>query len=351
MDAHLINDANDVIKNLGSLNLRFSGKKILITGASGFLGSQFIYFFLRLNELSILDEPCHVYGLDNFIRSMPEWLFGLESRSDLDFQKLDVTQKFEFGNPDFIIHAASIASPLFYRKYPIETMDANVQGLRNVLDYSRSNTVESILFFSSSEIYGDPDPRFIPTPEDYWGNVSCNGPRACYDESKRFGETLSVNFWRCYGVPVKIVRPFNNYGPGLNLSDRRVIPDFFRDVILDKPIVLHSDGTATRTFCYVTDAIEGYLRLMLSDINGEPFNIGVQNPEINMRDLANLIIDISEKELSVIYEKNEDPDYLVDNPNRRCPSIKKAKKLLDFNPTVSLEEGLRRSYSFYLDHS
>ena len=264
--------------------------------------------------------------------------------------KKDIIHDIDYPEVDFIIHAASVASPTYYRKYPIETIDSNVTGLRNILEYSKVNNIESILFFSTSEIYGDPDPDHIPTTEDYRGYVSCSGPRACYDESKRLGETLCVNYWQIHNVPVKIVRPFNNYGPGLKITDKRVIPDFFRDIINNRDIVILSDGKASRTFCYISDAIEGYLRLLLSDYNGEPFNIGTDTPEISMSELAKIIVDISGKKLNVKYQASPDSDYIIDNPQRRCPSIDKAKGLLSYSPKVSLEEGLRKTYKYYLEH-
>lgn len=351
MNKHIKKDTQVVLDNLGTLNERFSGKKILITGAAGFLGVHFIHYFMLLNNTGLLNSPCQLFAWDNFLRGMPSWLEEIKNSRDVVLQKKDIIKDTDYGHPDFIIHAASIASPIFYRKNPIKTMDANVIGLRNLLEHCKNNLVESFLFFSSSEIYGDPDPENIPTPEEYRGNVSCTGPRACYDESKRYGETLCVNFWRFYEVPVKIARPFNNYGPGLKISDRRVIPDFFRDVLSDRNIVLLSDGKPKRTFCYISDAIEGYLRILLSGCNGESFNIGTEGPEISMRELAAMIIDISGKKLQVIYEKSDDDQYATDNPIRRCPSIDKARKLIGYNPTVSLNAGLKRTYLYYLDNS
>lgn len=350
MDRHHVRDAQEVIAQLGSLNSRFSGKTVLLTGAAGFLGSQFVHYFLQLNESGALNEPCRLVVWDNFLRGLPSWLVALQEGSDLTCEKKDIIEKHDFGAVDFIIHAASVASPIFYRKNPIETMDANVIGLRNLLDGAIARPVESFLFFSSSEIYGDPDPASIPTPETYRGFVSCTGPRACYDESKRYGETLCVNFWQAHKVPVKMARPFNNYGPGLRITDQRVLPDFFRDVLADKNIVLLSDGRATRTFCYVSDAIQGYLRVLLSEHNGEPFNIGTETPEISMLDLAQLVVATSQKALRVEYKKSDDPKYLTDNPVRRCPDIAKARRLLNYEPKVTLEEGLRRTYEYYLDH-
>jgi nucleoside-diphosphate-sugar epimerase len=262
----------------------------------------------------------------------------------------------DVGDHEYFIHAASIASPIYYRKFPIQTMDANVNGLRHVLDYSlsqrqRGKPVNGVLFYSSSEIYGDPTPDDIPTPETYRGNVSCTGPRACYDESKRYGETLCVNFAAQHDLPISVARPFNNYGPGLKIPDRRVIPDFARDVLAGRDIVMLSDGTARRTFCYITDAIAGYYKILVRGRRGEAYNVGVESPEIAMHELAAKLADLG-KELfvysgRVIRQQSDDKDYLVDNPNRRCPVITKARRELGYDPLVSLDEGLRRSLIWY----
>lgn len=349
MNPHLTRDAQEVCTNLGAINQRFSGKTIFLTGAAGFLGAHFVHYFLNLNTQRLIDSPCRLVAVDNFIRGVPAWLDALRNRSEVTLHHRNIIEKWDYGAADFIIHAASIASPTYYRKHPIETMDANVLGLRNLLDHAVRRPPESFLFFSTSEIYGDPDPAHIPTSEDYRGNVSCTGPRACYDESKRFGETLCVNFHQVHGVPVKIVRPFNNYGPGLSITDRRVLPDFFRNVLEERNIVLLSDGRATRTFCYVSDAITGYLLALLSGHQGEPFNIGTESPEISMRELAELVIKVSGKALQVEFRTSEDPNYTTDNPQRRCPNIGKARRLLGYHPRVSLPDGLMRLYAYYLD--
>lgn len=256
----------------------------------------------------------------------------------------------DYPKSEFVIHGASIASPIFYRLHPLETMDANVVGLRNLLESCRRHRPESILFFSTSEIYGDPDAAHIPTDESYRGNVSCTGPRACYDESKRYGETLCVAFTQVHRLPIKTARPFNNYGPGLKLSDRRVLPDFFRDALAGSDITLLSDGSATRTFSYVSDAITGYLLALVSGHDGEAFNIGTETPEISMLDLAQLVIRTCGSKADVRFRKSEDTRYLVDNPQRRCPNITKARTLLGYSPRISLEEGLTRTHEYYLDH-
>jgi dTDP-glucose 4,6-dehydratase/UDP-glucuronate decarboxylase len=312
----------------------------------------FVHYFAALNDLNIIEKPCKLYIIENYIRGVPKWFELIKNREDITIIEADINKPLDLPKSDFIIHAATIASPTYYRKYPIETMDANVIGLRNLLDFAKNNPCESFLFFSTSEIYGDPDPSNIPTKETYRGNVSCTGPRACYDESKRYGETLCVNFYQQYNIPVKVVRPFNNFGPGLKLSDKRVIPDFFNNVIEGKKITIYSDGKTTRTFCYISDAITGYLQALLSSYNGEAFNVGTSSPEITMLELAQTISKVinSSTEIEYEYQVSSDTDYLTDNPQRRCPDITKAKTLLGYEPIISLEEGLTRIYNYYKDN-
>jgi dTDP-glucose 4,6-dehydratase/UDP-glucuronate decarboxylase len=285
----------------------------------------------------------------------------LENGDGCEVENRDIVEPLPpgIGNFQFIIHAAGIASPIYYRAHPIETMDANVVGLRNLLSHSRQagekeERVKACLYFSSSEIYGDPDLAHIPTPETYRGNVSCTGPRACYDESKRYGETLCVNFARHYGLPVKIARPFNNYGPGLKITDRRILPDLARDILAERDIVLLSDGTPRRTFCYVADAIVGYYKILLKGRSGEAYNIGVQAPEITMLELAmelqNIARQLFDYRGKVVLGESGDPDYLTDNPQRRCPMIAKARTEVGYSPSISLREGLTRLLLWYSDN-
>jgi len=298
---------------------------------------------------------------DNFMRGKPEWLFNLGSNPNLEVMEFDITKPLPLDMRDFqyIVHGATIASPTYYRIYPIETMDANIFGLRSLLDYclaqqEQGKPVEGFLFFSSSEIYGDPTAENIPTPETYNGNVSCTGPRACYDESKRYGETLCVNFAQKYELPIGVARPFNNYGPGLKITDKRSLPDFVRNILDGKDIVLLSDGSPTRTFCYVADAIVGYLKVLVRGKAGEAYNIGLDKPEISIRQFAETLIDIAKEEIGytgkLVYQTSDDSDYLVDNPNRRCPVIDKAREHLNYNPLIQLHDGLRRSLVWYADN-
>jgi dTDP-glucose 4,6-dehydratase/UDP-glucuronate decarboxylase len=344
-------DWKRITDTLGERVETFRGKRILVTGAAGFLGFGFLHFFSYLDRTFSSVDSMSVVAADNYIRGCPRWLLELTNANcHVKLVKQDITQAWQYdteGPFDFIIHAASIASPQVYRRYPLETVDTNVSGLRHMLDLAKSHESESILYFSSSEIYGDPPANEIPTREVYRGNVSCIGPRACYDESKRMGETLCYLYARQYNVPAKIVRPFNNYGPGLRLADGRVLPDFCRDVLADRDIILHSDGSPTRTFCYVSDALTGYLLVLLSPYDAEPFNIGSEAPEVSMRELAEMLLSTACSQRHVIHKPSDEADYLTDNPNRRCPNLEKARTLLGYAPRVDLQFGLKRLLEWY----
>jgi nucleoside-diphosphate-sugar epimerase len=351
-------DLDLIVDHAGDELRTLSGTSVLIAGGAGFLGHYLVQAALHWNTLNPEAPPIRVTVLDSFIRGVPAWLTALETDGNLTRLAHDITQPLPdaIGDHQYLVHGASIASPTYYRKYPIETMDANVNGLRHLLDYCqrqqrRGKTVEGVLFYSSSEIYGDPTPDSIPTPETYRGNVSCTGPRACYDESKRYGETLCVNYARQHGLPIKVARPFNNYGPGLKITDKRVIPDFARDIFAGRDIVMLSDGSASRTFCYVADAVAGYYKILVKGRPGEAYNIGVETPEVSMRELAERMVSLGRElfgyEGKVVHQPSADKDYLVDNPARRCPVILKARQELGYRPSVDLDEGLRRSLLWY----
>ena len=335
-----------------------AGHRLLITGGAGFLGYYLVQTITHWNRDAAAADRVDLTVWDNFFRGVPAWLARLEGTPGLRIGRVNLIEPLpgDVEPFDWVIHAAGIASPSIYRKHPLETIDANINGLRNLLEWGRRQAdggrpLRGFLFYSSSEIYGDPAPDAIPTPETYRGNVSCTGPRACYDESKRFGETLGTIYARYHGLPVTIARPFNNYGPGLKINDGRVIPDFARCILEGRDIVMHSDGAPTRTFCYSADAVAGYYKVLVRGRPGESYNIGVEAPEVSMRELADRLGALGRELFDwagrVVTEPSREADYLVDNPNRRCPVIAKARMELGYAPGIGLDEGLRRSLLWY----
>jgi UDP-glucuronate decarboxylase len=361
LDALLTDDLDYIGGNLAEELGRLAGSRLLITGGAGFLGYYLVHAALHFNKTAGRAQPIRVTVWDSFIRGTPAWLTALQGTPHLSVEVRDLTLPLPRPMPDFqwIIHAAGIASPPFYRKYPLKTIDANITGLRNLLDYcveqqERGRDVAGFLFYSSSEIYGDPTPEWIPTPEHFRGLVSCTGPRACYDESKRFGETLCVVFAQQHGIPAKMARPFNNYGPGLKITDKRVVSDFARDILAGRDIVMFSDGKPTRTFCYAADAITGYYKVLVKGQPGEPYNVGIDRPEISINELAERMIETARGLFGyqgrLVHAPNVEANYLVDNPNRRCPNIEKGRTQLGYEPTILVDEGLRRSLIWYHYH-
>ena len=259
----------------------------------------------------------------------------------MEFFVHDVIQPFSFDeNVDYVIHAAGIASPFYYRAYPLETLGVAISGTQNMLDLAKKKGAR-FTFFSSSEIYGDPDPEHIPIAESYRGNVSCQGPRACYDESKRIGETLCYIYHTRDGTKTNTIRPYNIFGPGMEENDYRVLPNFASRIKAGLPLNLYGSGLQTRTFSYITDAMVGFFLVVLKGVSGEAYNIGTPKPEVSMIDLVKTLQTISKRE--VTYNLIEYPaSYPADEPMRRCPDTQKARLQLNFNPIVSLNDGLRR---------
>lgn len=325
----------------------FEGKTFLITGAGGFLGNYLVLLLKYMND-NVLRKKARGLLLDNYVIGYDRQV--IDDDDHLVFQKHDVIQPFKTDAPlDYIIHTAGIASPVYYTKFPIETMDVGTIGTRNMLELARKKKVKSFLFTSSSEVYGDPDGSHVPTKEDYRGNVSTVGPRACYDESKRFGETMCVAFWRIYHIPVKIVRPFNVYGPGIRPDDFRVLPNFIEHAIRKEPLPIHGDGRNTRSFCYISDAIEMIFKLLFSDENGECFNIGNPAPEISVIELAKLVKELVPYPIEINHIDPPHAVYAQDDPKRRCPDIGKLRAAVDFKPRVDLKKGLKRTIEWFHD--
>ncbi len=324
----------------------FAGRTFLITGAFGFLGRYMVHLLHHINEKMLgQGEKCKALLLDNFVTGYEQRILSDEN---LAFHRHDVIKPFQTDvKVDYIIHAAGIASPVYYTKFPIETMDVGTQGTRNMLELARQKNVKSFIFMSSSEVYGDPDPKHVPTAEEYRGNVAVQGPRACYDESKRFGETKCYAYHQVYGVPVKIIRPFNVYGPGIRPDDYRVLPNFIEHALRKEPLPVHGDGRNTRSFCYINDEIEAIFRVLFSSHDGEAFNVGNPSPEISVRQLAELVAGAMPYKVDVVSIDPPHAVYANSDPKRRCPDISKLTRLTGFKPRVGLKEGLKRTVRWF----
>lgn len=320
-----------------------AGKTILLTGARGFLGRYFMEIFAYLNE-HILKKPLQVVALDNLITAGSEGA-AIPDLPNVRFVRHDVIQPFPWNDPlHYVIHAAGIASPFYYRAYPLETLEVAITGTKNMIELATQHQAR-FAFFSSSEIYGDPDPKHVPMQESYRGNVACQGPRACYDESKRVGETLCYIFHEKFGTHTNTIRPFNVFGPGMQETDYRVMPNFANRIRGNKPLNIYGTGNQTRTFCYITDAMVGFLLVILKGVPGEAYNIGTPKPEISMLDLVKRLQTVLGRPIP--HNIIEYPDsYPADEPNRRCPDIRKARLQLGFNPSVGLDDGLRRFFDW-----
>lgn len=340
----LLEDAGRAAAALGDAADALEGRTVLVSGGAGFLGAAMVDVLIHLNRTRF-SRPVRAIVVDNFVTGVPARLRGLAEDEHVEMIDADVSRDFHIATPfHYAIHAAGIASPIVYRAKPLQTADVNVWGLRRMLELARAQSdLQGFLFFSTSEIYGDPDPASIPTREDYRGFVSCTGPRACYDESKRFGETLAVVYHQEFGFPIRSVRPFNVYGAGQRLDDGRIIPDLMRAAARNTPLVLHSDGRATRSFCYISDATAGFYRAMLKGHPGEAYNIG-NDHEVSIRDVADIVAKLSGT--PVTFESSADPHYLTDNPQRRCPELTKSRTHLEYTPHTPLHEGLARTLTW-----
>ena len=332
MKFYIDNDIEKIYNNTKKFINKFSDKKILITGGNGFLGKYFVKVFLEYNKF--LKKPLKLVVLDLKIKKNDKI-----NDSNVTYIEKDVSKNFSIKKKiDFIIHAAGIASPFYYRKKPIETLEVSIEGTKNCLDLARKYK-SKFIFFSSSEIYGDPDKKNIPTKEAYRGNVSTLGPRACYDESKRLGETLCYIYNNKYNLDINIIRPFNVYGPGMKQKDYRIFPNFISNILNNKKINIYGTGKQTRTYCYITDAIEGFIRVLCYGKKGEVYNIGNTDPEISVSQIFKVLNKIHNEKIHSKFIKHP-KSYPSDEPQRRCPDLTKAKTHLNYRPKVKLEDGL-----------
>lgn len=306
-------------------------KKVLITGAAGFIGSHLCDRFLK--------EGYHVIGMDNLITGDINNISHLFPEKHFEYYHHDVSKFVHVpGDLDYILHFASPASPIDYLKMPIQTLKVGSLGTHNLLGLAKSKNAR-ILIASTSEVYGDPLEH--PQKETYWGNVNPIGPRGVYDEAKRFQEAITMAYHTYHGLEIRIVRIFNTYGPRMRIDDGRVIPAFFSQAIRGEGLTIFGDGSQTRSFCYIDDQVEGIYRLLLSDYS-LPVNIG--NPhEISIGDFAKEVLDLVGNPKATLTFK----DLPVDDPKQRRPDISLAKKVLDWKPVVSRREGMEKVLAYF----
>ncbi|WP_420154811.1 UDP-glucuronic acid decarboxylase family protein [Siphonobacter sp.] len=305
-------------------------KRVLITGAAGFLGSHLCDRFIK--------EGYYVIGMDNLVTGDLKNIEHLRSLPTFEFIHHDVSNYIDVpGELDYILHFASPASPIDYLKIPIQTLKVGSLGTHNCLGLAKAKGAR-ILVASTSEVYGDP--LVHPQTEDYWGHVNPIGPRGVYDEAKRFQEAITMAYHRYHGVETRIIRIFNTYGPRMRLNDGRVLPAFIGQALRGEDLTVFGDGSQTRSFCYVDDLVEGIYRLLMSDY-AEPVNIG--NPvEITIKQFGEEIIKLTGTKQQLVLKP-----LPQDDPKQRRPDITRAREILGWEPQVTREEGLRRTYEYF----
>jgi dTDP-glucose 4,6-dehydratase len=308
--------------------------RVLITGGAGFLGSHLCDYFLSKGH--------EVIAVDNLLTGNTANIEHLAGHDRFLFIKHDVTNYiFVEGRLDAVLHFASPASPIDYLELPIPTLKVGALGTHKALGLAKEKNA-CFLLASTSEVYGDP--LIHPQPEDYWGNVNPIGPRGVYDEAKRFAEAITMAYHRYHGVDTRVVRIFNTFGPRMRLNDGRVVPNFIAQALRGEPLTVFGDGSQTRSFCYVADTVEGIHRLLMSD-ETDPVNIG--NPsEMTILQFAHKIIELTGSSSRITFVQPEDV-RIKDDPKVRQPDIGKARRVLGWEPKVSLEEGLRRTIGWF----
>jgi dTDP-glucose 4,6-dehydratase len=306
-------------------------QRVVITGGAGFIGSHLCDRLIK--------EGFKVACLDNFITGKLENVQHLFKDKNFSFVKHNVTKYIGIkGKVDYILHFASPASPEDYLKFPIQTLKVGSLGTHNALGLAKDKKSKFMLA-STSEVYGDP--LLHPQPESYWGNVNCVGVRGCYDESKRFAEALAMAYHRMHRVDIRIVRIFNTYGERMRINDGRVVPNFIYQALNNKPLTVYGKGRQTRSFCYISDLVEGILRLMRSPVNA-PVNLG--NPhEFTILELARLVVALTDSRSKIAFRP-----LPQDDPQQRQPDISKAKKFLNWQPEIGLKDGLKKTINWFM---
>jgi len=327
-------EIEEIIRNLGDISKRIEGTNVLVTGGAGFLGSWICDV--------LIEQQAKVICLDNLVSGLKSNISHLMDKDNFKFVQHDVTQPIFFDEPiDVVMHLASRASPFEFEKYPIQILKANTLGIWVALGIAKKHNAR-FLYTSTSEIYGDA--KEIPTTEEYKGNVNPTGPRSCYDEAKRCGESYVIAYKMQHGLDTRIARIFNTYGPRMRAEGvyGRVIPRFVEQALSNKPITIFGDGLQTRSFCYVTDHVEGLLKLAFSErAEGKVVNIG-SDKELTIIELAKLV--------NVLTNSSSEMEFHPlpkDDPPRRKPEISKAKEILGWVPKVGLEEGLKRTIEWF----
>lgn len=343
------NDLEFIVNSDNKWN-SLEGKNILISGASGFLPAYMVETILYLNETRFNDKT-NIFAMVRHEKNALKRFSNYGDRDELKFIINDVCNPIDIKDEiHYIIHAASQASPKFYKKDPVGTLCPNIIGTYNLLEIAREKNVKGFLFFSSGEVYGKVEEDMIPTKEEHYGYINPLDIRSSYVESKRMGETMCLSWFKQYGVPAKIVRPFHTYGPGMNLNDGRVFADFVYNLLKKEDIVIKSDGKAVRAFCYLADATTGFFTVLLKGKNGEPYNIGNNKCEISIIELAKKLVNLfPEYKLRVVQEKRQNNDYLESKIVRSCPDTFKISSI-GWEPNYSIEEGFKRTIkSFELE--
>jgi len=338
----------DDLENIINANLpwsKFENKTVLVTGANGFLPSYMIETLLYLNEKRN-NGFTKVFALVRTEKNAYIRFRNYKNRKDLDFIVQDVCNPLNLNEKlDFIIHAASQASPTYYKTDPVGTLCANTIGTYNLLNLAKEQNLEAFLFFSSAEVYGNSPSDHIQ--EKDYGYLDPDNLRSCYAESKRMGESMCVSFLHQYNVPTKIVRPFHIYGPGMNLNDGRVYADFVRDTLYSKEIIIKSDGRAIRSFCYLSDAIEGFFTVLLNGECGEAYNLGNEKAVTSIKNLAEILVSlVRDKDIRIKFDEKSNQDYLKSEISKTSPDISKIDKL-GWKPKYPLEEGFLRTLKWF----